>query len=106
MKEGAYLINTSRGALIDTKELINALKSKKLRAVALDVYEEEENLFFEDHSFEVVEDELIYRLTSFPNVLISSHQAFLTQESLSNISKTVKENLLAFSQGQLSDNFL
>jgi D-lactate dehydrogenase len=106
MKDGVYFMNTSRGGLVDTKALIQALKAKKLKAVALDVYEEEEKVFFEDHSFELIEDEDIYRLTSFPNVLISSHQAFLTKESLQNIAKTVKENLLSYSQEEKGANFL
>ena len=93
MKPGAYVVNTSRGKLLDTTAVIAALKSGKLGGVALDVYEEEEGIFFEDHSGSVVIDDELSRLLTFPNVLITSHQAFLTQEALSEIARVTVENL-------------
>jgi D-lactate dehydrogenase len=98
MKDGAYLINTSRGALVDTAALVEALRRKKLGGVALDVYEEEEGVFFEDHSFDVLEDELA-RLLSFPNVLVTSHQAYFTQEALAEIGRMTVDNLCRFEAG-------
>jgi D-lactate dehydrogenase len=95
MKPGAILINVSRGALIDTTALIEALKSGQLGGVALDVYEEEEGIFFEDLSGQVLQDDELARLLTFPNVLITSHQAFLTREALSNIAQTTVANLQA-----------
>ena len=94
MKAGAHLINTSRGKLVDTTALIEALKSGRLGGVALDVYEEEEGLFFEDHSGEVLQDDELSRLLTFPNVLITAHQAFLTHEALTEIARVTVENLL------------
>jgi D-lactate dehydrogenase len=94
MKPGACLINTSRGKLIDTTALIGALKSGRLGGVALDVYEGEEGIFFEDRSGEVLQDDVLSRLLSFPNVLITAHQAFLTQEALTEIARVTVVNLL------------
>lgn len=99
MKPGAILINVSRGALIDTAALIDALKSGKLGGVALDVYEEEEGVFFEDLSGEVLQDDVLARLLTFPNVLITSHQAFLTHEALSDIARCTVANLAALQSG-------
>lgn len=99
MKKGVMIINTSRGALINTPDIIDALKHKTIGYLGIDVYEQEEKLFFEDLSERIVEDELILRLISFPNVLITSHQAFLTNEALLEISKTVMENIRDFEQG-------
>ncbi len=93
MKDGVVIINTSRGGLIDTKSLIKNLKSGKVKSVALDVYEEEEGIFFEDHSNEIIQDDLLMRLTTFPNVIVTSHQAFLTEEALSEIAKTTLDNI-------------
>lgn len=93
MKEGVFLVNTGRGGLIDSKALIKGLKSKKIGGVALDVYEEEEEFFFQDHSSDGIKDDVLARLISFPNVLISSHQAFLTKEALNNIAETTLFNL-------------
>jgi D-lactate dehydrogenase len=93
MKRGACLVNTSRGKLIDTAALISALKSGHLGGVALDVYEEEEGIFFEDRSGEVLQDDVLSRLMSFPNVLITAHQAFLTKEALSEIARMTVANL-------------
>ena len=100
MKPRAILINVSRGALIDTTALIEALKSGHLGGVALDVYEEEEGIFFEDLSDQVLQDDELARLLTFPNVLITSHQAFLTHEALSDIARTTVANLRALADGQ------
>jgi D-lactate dehydrogenase len=99
MKEGAYLINTSRGGLIDTGALIESLKQGKLGGVALDVYEIEEGVFFEDLSHEVLQDDDLARLLSFPNVLVTSHQGFLTEEALSEIARVTTGNLASFGKG-------
>lgn len=96
MKSTAILINTSRGALVDSVALVEALWSKRLRAVALDVYEEEVGYFFEDRSGEVVDDATLQLLVSMPNVLITSHQAFLTEEALFNIASTTIGNIEEF----------
>lgn len=100
IKPGAILINVSRGALIDTKALIGALKSGRLGGVALDVYEEEEGVFFEDLSGQILQDDDLARLLTFPNVLITAHQAFLTHEALSEIARVTVTNLNAFANGQ------
>ena len=100
MKPGAILINVSRGALIDTTALIQALKSGRLGGVGLDVYEEEEGVFFEDLSGQVLQDDDLARLLTFPNVLITAHQAFLTREALSDIARTTVANLQALGSGQ------
>ena len=96
MKNNALIINTGRGALIDTKALINALKTKKIGGAALDVYEEEENIFFHDLSNQVLQDDLLARLLTFPNVLITSHQAFLTNEALTCIAATTLKSIDEF----------
>ncbi|MCB1279351.1 2-hydroxyacid dehydrogenase [Prosthecobacter sp.] len=94
MKRGAYLVNTSRGKLVDTTALIEVLKNGHLGGVALDVYEEEEGIFFEDHSEHgLLEDDELSRLLSFPNVLVTSHQAFLTKEALDEIARVTVTNL-------------
>jgi D-lactate dehydrogenase len=93
MKQWAYLINTSRGKLVDTSALIQALKAGHLGGVALDVYEEEEGLFFEDLSGEVLQDDELSRLLTFPNVLITAHQGFLTHEALSEIARVTVQNV-------------
>ena len=100
MKPGAILVNVSRGALIETGALIQALKSGRLGGVALDVYEEEEGVFFEDLSGQILHDDVLARLLTFPNVLITAHQAFLTQEALSEIARVTVANLVASSTGQ------
>jgi D-lactate dehydrogenase len=96
MKPGVILINVSRGRLIHTKALIKALKSGHIGGVALDVYEEEEGIFFEDLSGEVLQDDELARLLSFPNVLVTAHQAFLTHEALSEIARVTVENVRRF----------
>ncbi len=103
MKEGVMLINTSRGGLVDTKEVIQALKKGKIGYLGLDVYEEEKGLFFEDHSDTILQDDVIARLMTFKNVLITSHQAFLTHEALQNISKTTIHSLDCWAKGIKSE---
>jgi D-lactate dehydrogenase len=100
MKAGAFLVNTSRGKLIDTGALLEALKSGRLGGVALDVYEEEEGIFFEDLSDQVLQDDELSRLLTFPNVLITSHQAFLTREALGEISRITVANILHVADGK------
>lgn len=104
MKPGAMLINTSRGGLIDTAALIAALKSKHIGAVGLDVYEQEGDLFFEDLSNQVVDDDVFQRLLTFPNVLITGHQAFFTNEALCAIAETTLSNIDAIAAGRSCDN--
>ena len=99
MKEGVMLINTSRGGLIDTKAVIKGLKSRKIGFLGIDVYEEEGGLFFEDLSEDILEDDVIARLMTFKNVLITSHQGFLTKNALENIASTTIEILNCFEQG-------
>ena len=96
MKEGAMLINTSRGALIDTQAVIAALKSGRLGYLGLDVYEEEADLFFEDLSDQVIRDDVFARLLTFPNVIITGHQAFFTREAMDNIAETTLANVSDF----------
>ncbi len=100
MKPGAIVVNVSRGQLIDTAALIHALKSRRLGGVALDVYEEEEGVFFEDLSGQVLEDDVLARLLTFPNVFITAHQAFLTREALKDIARVTVENVRRLSAGQ------
>lgn len=100
MKPGAYVVNTSRGKLIDTTALIQHLKTGHLGGVALDVYEEEEGLFFEDHSGEILQDDELNLLLSFANVLITSHQAFLTHEALREIARVTVDNIGLLARGE------
>ncbi|MEM1443902.1 MAG: 2-hydroxyacid dehydrogenase [Verrucomicrobiota bacterium] len=100
MKRNPILINTSRGKLIDTTDVITALKERRLRGVALDVYEVEEGVFFEDLSHDVLHDDELARLLTFNNVLITSHQGFLTEEALSEISRVTCENLVCLAAGK------
>jgi D-lactate dehydrogenase len=99
MKQGAMLINTGRGALIDTKAVIKALKRGCLGYLGLDVYEQEGDLFFRDFSESIIQDELILRLITFPNVLITAHQAFFTHEAMSEIAQTTLDSIACFEQG-------
>ncbi len=99
MKDGVMLINTGRGKLINTQHLIEALKSGKVGSAGLDVYEEESNYFFEDRSMEMIMDDILARLLVFPNVLVTSHQAFFTREALENIAETTLSNLREFFDG-------
>lgn len=96
MKKGVIIVNTSRGALIDSESLIDGIKEKKVGGACLDVYEEESDIFFEDFSSHIVQDDTLARLVSMPNVLITSHQAFLTDEALKNIAETTLENITDF----------
>jgi D-lactate dehydrogenase len=103
MKRGVMLINTSRGGLVDTSALIRGLKAGIIGSAGLDVYEEEANIFFHDISNQVLDDEVFARLTTFNNVVITSHQAFLTQEALTNIAETTIENILEYASGKRFD---
>ena len=106
MKKGVYLINTGRGALIDSSALVSNLKARQLGGVALDVYEQESEVFFEDHSQDIIEDDTLMRLITFPNVIITSHQGFFTHEALSNIAEVTIKNIHdIFSKG-VSENRL
>ena len=104
MKKGMVLINTSRGALIDSEALLAGIKSRKVGAACLDVYEEESDIFFEDNSGHILEDDTLARLISMPNVIVTSHQAFLTEEALANIADTTVRNLLDFAEGKPGAN--
>ncbi|MBO5312619.1 MAG: 2-hydroxyacid dehydrogenase [Clostridia bacterium] len=98
-KKGVVLVNTSRGALVDAEALLAGIKSRKVGAACLDVYEEESEFFFEDYSGHILEDDTLARLISMPNVIVSSHQAFLTEEALSNIAETTVSNILEILNG-------
>lgn len=100
MKDGVYIINTSRGGLIESKALLSALKSGKVAGAGLDVYEEESDLFFEDLSSRIIEDDVLSLLLSLPNVIITSHQGFFTKEALREIARTTIENLDSFFSGK------
>lgn len=99
MKKGVVILNTSRGSLVDTDALIDGIKEKKVGAACLDVYEEEANLFYEDFSGHIVQDDKLVRLLAMPNVLVTSHQAFLTEEALGNIAATTVDNILRYFKG-------
>ena len=100
MKDGVYIVNTSRGALVDSEALLNAIKTGKIGGACLDVYEEESDIFFEDYSNVVIKDDILARLISMPNVIVTSHQAFLTDEALKNIAETTLENLREFYENE------
>jgi len=104
MKRGVILINTSRGALIDAEALLDAIKRKYVGAACLDVYEEESDFFFEDFSGHIVQDDVLARLLSMPNVIITSHQGFLTEEALNNIAETTVKNIVDFFDGRTNLN--
>jgi D-lactate dehydrogenase len=106
MRDGVMLINTSRGALVDTTAAIEGLKSGKIGHLGLDVYEEEGDLFFEDLSDTVIQDDTFSRLLTFPNVLITGHQAFFTVEALEAIAHDTIANINAFAEGRESGNEL
>lgn len=95
-KKGVVIINTSRGALVDAQALLEGIKSRKIGAACLDVYEEESDLFFEDNSGHILDDDILARLISMPNVIVTSHQAFLTEEALENIAETTVKNIDTF----------
>lgn len=100
MKDGVMIINTSRGALIDTRAVIDALKRGKVGYLGIDVYEQEEKLFFHDHSEDIIEDDVIQRLMGFPNVLVTAHQAFFTREAMDEIAETTLHNIRAILAGE------
>jgi D-lactate dehydrogenase len=106
MKPGVMIINTGRGALVDAAALIEGLKSGRIGFVGLDVYEEEEQLFFQDLSSQVITDDVFARLLTFPNVIVTAHQAFFTSEALTAISETTLANVSAFERGERSGNEL
>jgi D-lactate dehydrogenase len=106
MKPGVMLINTSRGALVDTAAVIAGLKSGQIGYLGLDVYEEEAELFFEDHSGHVIQDDVFMRLATFPNVLITAHQAFFTRNALEEIARVTMANLTAFERSEAGPNEL
>lgn len=104
MKDGVMLINTSRGGLLDTKATIKGLKTQKIGYLGIDVYEQEEHLFYQDLSEEIIADDTIARLMSFPNVIMTAHQGFFTKEALTQIAATTIDNLNAFAAGTPSTN--
>ena len=104
MKKGVVILNTSRGALIDSEALLEGIKQRKVGAACLDVYEEESNVFFHDYSNHIVNDDTLARLISMPNVIVTSHQAFLTSEALENIANTTFENVREFMEKEFSAN--
>ncbi|MEJ2738866.1 MAG: 2-hydroxyacid dehydrogenase [Dehalococcoidia bacterium] len=106
MKPGAMLVNTSRGALVDTKALLSALKKQKLGAVGMDVYEEESHIYYQNLSEQIIPDDVITRLTTFPNVLITGHQAFFTCEALTMIAETTIQNISDFKAGRTNENIV
>ena len=99
MRPNALVVNTSRGALIDTAAMVEALKMGRLRGLAIDVYEEEDRLFFEDHSADIVQDDVFARLLTLPNVIVTGHQAFFTAQALRDIATTTLENITLFERG-------
>lgn len=98
MRRGVVIVNTSRGALIDAEALLAGIKSRKIGAACLDVYEEEADIFFEDNSGHILDDDTLARLISMPNVIVTSHQAFLTEEALANIAETTVSNIVEFEE--------
>ena len=107
MKKGVVIVNTSRGALIDAEALLEGIKARKIGAACLDVYEEEADVFFEDRSGHILNDDLLSLLISMPNVIVTSHQAFLTEEALNNIAETTVKNILScFEKDGMCDNEL
>ncbi len=106
MKKGVIIINTSRGALIDSAALLEGIKSRKIGAACLDVYEEEADIFYHDYSNHILDDDLLARLISMPNVIITSHQAYLTEEALDNIAETTINNIYDYLKGNVSKNEL
>lgn len=104
MKDGVFILNTSRGALIDSEALLEGIKSGKVGAAGLDVYEEESDFFYEDYSNTIINDDILTLLLAMPNVLVTSHQAYLTKEALGNIAETTMENLGEFFSGKMLTN--
>ena len=106
IKPGVVIINTSRGALIDAEALLEGIKTKKIGAACLDVYEEESGYFYEDLSGSIIDDDTLSRLISMPNVIVTSHQAFLTKEALENIATTTIENIRQIDSGEECKNIV
>ncbi|MBR5683083.1 MAG: 2-hydroxyacid dehydrogenase [Ruminococcus sp.] len=106
LKKGVVIVNTSRGALIDAEALLEGIKARKIGAACLDVYEEEADVFFQDFSGHIIADDTLARLISMPNVIVTSHQAFLTEEALSNIAETTVNNIIACHKGEECPNEL
>ena len=106
MKRGAMLVNTSRGALVDTRAVVDALKSRHLGALAIDVYEQEENLFFRDRSSNIIDDDVFQLLLTFPNVLVTGHQGFFTAEAMREIAHVTLDNVRCFAEGVVCANRL
>ena len=107
MEKGVVIVNTSRGALIDAEALLDGIKSRKIGAACLDVYEEEADIFFEDRSGHILNDDVLARLISMPNVIVTSHQAFLTEDALNNIAETTVSNIISyFNNDGICDNEL
>lgn len=106
MKKNCVLLNTSRGALIDTSALIDALKQKRIAGAGLDVYEEESKYFFSDWSEDIISDDVLSRILTFPNVIVTGHQAFLTEDALAAIATTTLENVRQFENGDTLENFI
>lgn len=104
MKKGVIILNTSRGALINSLDLLNGIKERKVGAACLDVYEEESDLFYEDKSNHIINDDILLQLIAMPNVLVTSHQAFLTNEALNNIADTTTQNLLDYFENVFNNN--
>lgn len=104
MKDNVILVNTSRGALVDTNDLIQGIRAKKFFGVALDVYEEETNNVFEDRADDILDNSVVARLLSFPNVIVTSHQGFLTEEALESISNTTLQNATDYMNGNVSES--
>jgi D-lactate dehydrogenase len=104
MKPHAILINTGRGALIDTKAIIVALKSGQIGSLGLDVYEQESELFFEDLSDQIIQDDTFARLMTFPNVIITGHQAFFTEDAMRSIAEVTLANITQVERGQICEN--
>ena len=105
-KQGVIIINTSRGALVDAEALLLAIKSRRVGAACLDVYEEESELFFKDNSGHIMEDDILARLISMPNVIVTSHQAFLTEEALSSIAETTVQNIIEYFENKDCKNMV
>ena len=103
MKDNVILVNTSRGALVDTNDLIQGIRAKKFFGVALDVYEEETNNVFEDRADDILDNSVVARLLSFPNVIVTSHQGFLTEEALESISNTTLQNATDYMNGNVNE---
>ncbi|HEY6677140.1 MAG TPA: NAD(P)-dependent oxidoreductase, partial [Terrimicrobium sp.] len=99
MKKGVMIVNTSRGALVDASAVIEGLKSEQIGYLGLDVYEQEADLFYENLSERIIQDDVLQRLVTFPNVIVTSHQAYFTDRALENISNTTVANLTAFERG-------